>query len=127
MRYEGPPLSSDTRYKWQVKVTAENNSAVSTSDWQSFATALLDPKEWDQLGAQWINGGNDDDDANHKQLGQPKGKTPGKQLRSDFVVPPALHASMDHASLFWVGVGYGKLWLNGGEVGADEALGALYI
>ena len=93
--------------------------------WQSFATALLDPKDWDQLGAQWINGGNTD--ADDSSLGEPKAKIPAKQLRSEFSLPSVVHDSMAHASLFWVGVGYGKLWLNGEEVGAEEALGELCL
>ena len=104
-------------------MTTENNVSTSTSIWQSFATALFDPKDWDRLGAHWINGGNTDADDN--SLGEPKGKIPAKQLRSEFSLPSAVHDSMAHASLFWVGVGYGKLWLNGEEVGADEALGEL--
>ena len=55
----------------------------------------------------WINGGSA---AKH-------------QLRADFAVPPALHAELEHASLFYAGVGYSLAWLNGERVAPEEALG----
>eukprot|EP01048_Picozoa_sp_COSAG05_P016318 COSAG05_NODE_2085_length_3597_cov_2.234420_3_plen_569_part_00 len=124
--YGGQPLSTDARYAWRVQVTAVGQAEASAfSGWQSFATALL-PADWDKLGAQWINGGNvsvlatvADTKVPPAQDRSARGR---KQLRTSFDLPPAVRSAIAHASLFWAGVGYGKLWLNDEEVG-DEALG----
>jgi hypothetical protein len=158
--YGGPSLRSDTRYRWRVQArtaSATTAAAAATisyarstagpwSEWQGFATALLDPAEWERLGSEWINGGNatkpaaypdtSDDRGGGSSAGPPPPPPPGvgvppaqvhssrgnKQLRTVFEVPAALHDEIAHASLFWAGVGYGKLWINGKAVG-DEELG----
>jgi len=50
--YEGTPLSSKTRYSWQVRIWDENHQAGGFSDSAFFETAFLDPRLWK---AKWIN------------------------------------------------------------------------
>ena len=100
------PLEPDRRYSWRVRVADGGGGTSAWSPWQSLATAVL-PEHWEAGGAEWINGGSA---AKH-------------QLRADFAVPPALHAELEHASLFYAGVGYSLAWLNGERVAPEEALG----
>ena len=86
------------------------------SDWALFATALLDSGDWERLGSHWINGGSPTGNAAGNS-------TDRKQLRAEFQVPAEVFSQIEHASLFWAAVGYGKLWLNGAEIGGGKALG----
>jgi hypothetical protein len=93
-------LASDSRYTAAVTVNADATNST------SFATAIAGGL-WESEGAEWISGaaGVASDQAS--------------QLRAEFPVPE----NIAHASLYYAAVGAGKVWLNGVDVAADEALG----
>ena len=104
-------LKPDGRYHWRVTTApATARGAASTmpvaSGWRTFATAIP-ASLWDTEHAQWI--------------GDAAGGT--TQLRTEFALPAAVHSELAHASLFMATAGYGRVWVNGAEVGAEEALG----
>lgn len=49
--YQGEPLESDSRYRWNVEVTAEGQTEAVISPDAWFETALFSPKDWH---ADWI-------------------------------------------------------------------------
>jgi alpha-L-rhamnosidase len=51
--YDGPPLSSRTRYHWKVMAWGAHGASSPWSPPARWETALLDPAEWQ---AQWIGG-----------------------------------------------------------------------
>lgn len=51
--YGGPPLASQTRYVWQVRVWDGDDQASAWSDPASFETGMLTAADWD--GAEWIS------------------------------------------------------------------------
>ncbi|NWQ41702.1 family 78 glycoside hydrolase catalytic domain [Bacillus sp. EB106-08-02-XG196] len=103
--YEGPELTSRTRYYYRVKVW---DNFCNESDWSSVSwweTAFLDAGEWK---AEWIT-------PNPQELA-PESE-PAFLLRKEF----ELKAGIESARIYATGVGLYELHLNGERVG-DELL-----
>ncbi|ABW01021.1 alpha-L-rhamnosidase [Caldivirga maquilingensis] len=90
IKYNGPPLSSFTKYYWRVKAWDSNGVEGDWSDVQWFETAVLKPEEW---SGKWIGG--------------------GQLLRRSFRV----EGSVIEAKAYVTGLGYYELRINGERVG----------
>ena len=97
--YTGPRFASDASYTWQLRYWS---STGAVSEWAegTFRTALFDA-EADWAGA-WI--GSDQSNMN--------------QLRRAFTLP----ADATRATVFYSGVGYSELWLDGAKVDPSRVL-----
>ena len=97
--YTGPPFDSDTSYHWQLMYWS---STGAVSEWAEgvFRTALFDTAaDW---SGQWI--GSDQINMN--------------QLRRTFTLP----SDAVRATVFYSGVGYSELWLDGAKVDPSRVL-----
>ena len=97
--YSGPHFTSDTSYRWQLMYWS---STGAVSDWAegTFRTALFDTAtDWH---ADWI--GSDRINMN--------------QLRRTFTLP----SDAARATVFYSGVGYSELWLDGAKVDPSRVL-----
>lgn len=91
--YQGPPLTSATRYTWRVQTMLSNGVRLGWSDVAWFSTGLFG--RWGN--ATWITGGDS------RNL-----------LRTDFTVsgPPD-----PQSALFVSGIGYHEVYVNGRQLG----------
>jgi len=97
--YKGPPLNSDTRYYWQVKVWDNKGHE---SDWSSPAywhTGLLDKSDWK---AQWIEQGFAEDSCR-----------PSPMFRKSFEI----HKQIRSATAYVTCLGLYTAYLNGHRIG----------
>ena len=96
--YAGPPFTSDTVYSWQLRY---ESSSGAVSDWArgSFRTALLSPFDWT---GHWV--GSDQSNMN--------------MLRRVFTLP----ADVAVAHVFYSGLGYSELWMDGEKVDPSRVL-----
>jgi alpha-L-rhamnosidase len=100
--YQGP-LTSSTRYYWQVKVWDQNNKSTAWSAASFFETGLLDSNEWK---GQWI-----EPDQDTAQI------MPALHLRKEF----SLSKKVIRARAYVTSHGFYELYLNGKRVG-DQVL-----
>ncbi|BBD73297.1 alpha-rhamnosidase [Sulfodiicoccus acidiphilus] len=90
VRYDGPPLRSNSRYFWRIKWWDSRGRESPWSTVAYFHTGLLKEEDWK---ASWISG--------------------GKLLRREFDVLKPVRLAM----VFVTGLGYYELKLNGEKVG----------
>jgi alpha-L-rhamnosidase len=104
-------LASDTLYEWKVRIWTLSSSGVNESDYASgsFATALMGSSEWP---SPWMSS-----------------LTNHKQFRAEFTLPSSGGGMLPlrvpiRATAYFVGLGYGRLYLNGQRLqsrgGGDE-------
>jgi alpha-L-rhamnosidase len=93
--YAGQPLRPDTPYSWAVRWWDAHGTAAPPSAPARFSTGLYQPTDWE--GAAWIGGS--------------RGK-----YRREF----AAKSSVRRATVYVVGLGYYKLWVNGQKVSSHE-------
>lgn len=96
--YAGDPLSSHTRYYWNVQVWDKHNNRVAYSPISWFETAKMNAADWQ---AQWIT---DDKDKDFRAA---------PIFRKTF----AAEKDIQSARAYVTGVGYYELYLNGQKVG----------
>lgn len=101
--YDGTPLTSDTKYFWQVRITDDKGVVSPWSESGTFHTGLFDKSDWK---ASWINSGIAGDTVN--------GVTP--LLRKKFVVSKKIQS----ATAFITSKGLYKVFINGQKVGNDH-------
>ncbi len=99
--YDGAPLTSRTRFWWNVQMQEGDGKSSSPSEATWFETAFLSPNEWQ---AQWI--------------GAPDFGAGAPLFRREFV----LNGEVREARAYVCGLGYLELRINGNKVGND-ALG----
>ncbi|CAM4957269.1 unnamed protein product [Rotaria socialis] len=91
--YDGPDLTSDTRYKYSIQYWS-STGAISEPVSGRFRTALSNPKN--ELTANWIG-------SRHINM---------NELRREFYIPQGILS----ATVFMSGMGYGILYVNGVNV-----------
>jgi alpha-L-rhamnosidase len=101
--YGGPPLKSQTRYYWQVRVWDNTGHASPWSQPAFWETGLLDPAEW---SAKWITPDLAEDTAR---------SNPSPMLRRTFVVRPSIRS----ARLYVTSLGLNAVEINGKRVTDD--------
>ncbi len=97
--YDGPPLTSDTRYTYSLQYWL-STGAVSEVVTGQFRTALFNPK--DELTADWIGS---------RLINM-------NELRREFYIPQNILS----ATVFMSGMGYGTLYVNGINVDPSRRL-----
>ena len=98
--YQGPSLSSCTRYFFRVKITDNKGAQSEWSETAFFETALLDSFLWK---AKFISPEGDDE----------AGSSKGKYLRKEF----ALDGEIESARVYATALGLYELYINGCRVG----------
>ena len=100
VRYDGPPLRSDTAYEWSLRYWL---STGVQSEWTSgrFRTAFLAPNV--EFAGAWIG---------HTAINM-------NELRAEFTTPAA---GLTYATVFISGIGYYELHVNGTQVDPSRRL-----
>ena len=101
VRYEGPPLRSATRYRWQVRITDDRGKRSGWSEVARFETGLFDAADWGE--ARWI----------HPAPDSAHSSQPAPYLRTVFEVSGAIAS----ARLYATADGVYETHLNGRRVG----------
>jgi alpha-L-rhamnosidase len=103
--YEGPALSSDSDYRWRVRVKDQNGKLSPWGEWQSWTTGLFDQSEW---SARWIGSDEMFDISINPDCNI---SDPWFRKNVQLKKRPA------RAMMFVASVGYHELYVNGQKVG----------
>ena len=98
--YNGKPITSDTRYFWNIVVWDKTGRQCKPSAVDSFETAKMRPSDWT---AQWITDGHD------------KNFEPSPLFRKEFSASKEIKS----ARVSICGLGYYELFINGQRVGKN--------
>ena len=102
VEYEGKPLVSGGVYFWKVRVWDGRGTMSTWSSPSFWSMGLLKPSDWI---AQWI-GLDETNGVDSRSL-------PARWLRKEFVVSKPI----EHATVYFSGLGWSELYLNGQKVG----------
>jgi alpha-L-rhamnosidase len=100
-KYNGKPLSFDTRYYWTVKVWHNQSSRPVQSKISSWTTGLMKTKDW---GSRWISVQNEDNT---------KVNSKSPYFKNDFTVSKKVQS----AHLYITSKGMYEAYINGNRVG----------
>lgn len=115
IKYDGTGLRSQARYYWKLLVWRDKGKAPMESAVAFFQTGLMNPREWK---ARWI--GLDTFFTGDRPF-EPHSKLSARYFRKEFHI----NSKVKKATLYFTGLGWYELYLNGKKVGDQELSPAL--